>query len=93
MASIPSKVKFLSFKRASRLPVREALQTAVAMRKGNAVNLTTSLAIAASKLSLANSLPMADSVIPATAREFGATLWTQDSHFENMRNVTYFAKK
>lgn len=71
----------------------EALQAAVAMRKGKVVDLTSSLAIAASKLSLTHDLPMADSVILATAREFGATLWTQDSHFENMGNVRYFAKK
>jgi predicted nucleic acid-binding protein len=71
----------------------EALQAAVAMRKGKVVDLTSSLAIAASKLSLTHHLPMADSVILATAREFGATLWTQDSHFENMGNVRYFAKK
>jgi len=71
----------------------EALQAAVAMRKGKVVDLTSSLAIAASKLSLAHNLPMADSVILATAREFGATLWTQDSHFEKMGDVRYFAKK
>src|SRR4030065_910808 len=41
----------------------EALQAAVAMRKGTVVDLTASLAIAASKLSLAHNLPMADSII------------------------------
>jgi predicted nucleic acid-binding protein len=71
----------------------EALQAAVAMRKGKVVDLTTSLAIAASKLSLAHNLPMADSIILATAKEFGATVWTQDSDFKNMDAVKYFPKK
>jgi predicted nucleic acid-binding protein len=71
----------------------KALQAAVAMRKGKVVDLTSSLAIAASKMSLALNLPMADSIILATARDFAATIWTQDSDFEDMDNVKYFPKK
>jgi len=71
----------------------EALQAAVAMQKGTVVNLTTSLAITASNLSLEYNLPMADSIILATAREFNATLWTQDSDFINIKGVKYFSKK
>jgi len=71
----------------------EALQAAVAMQKGTVVDLTTSLAIAASKLSLEYNRPMADSIILATAREFNATLWTQDSDFMNFMGVKYFPKK
>jgi len=71
----------------------QALQAAAAMRKGKVVDLTSSLAIAASKLSLAHKLPMADSIILATAREFNATIWTQDSDFKDMDNVKYFPKK
>jgi toxin FitB len=71
----------------------EALQAAVAMRKGTVVDLTASLAIAASKLSLAHNLPMADSIILATAKQFDATIWTQDSDFKNIGDVKYFPKK
>ena len=71
----------------------EALQAAVAMQKGTVVDLTTPLAIAASKLSLEHNLPMADSIILATAQEFNAILWTQDSDFKNMSNIKYFPKK
>ncbi|MBW1715030.1 MAG: type II toxin-antitoxin system VapC family toxin [Deltaproteobacteria bacterium] len=71
----------------------EALQAVVAMQKGTVVDLTTTLAIAASKLSLKHNLPMADSIILATANEFNATLWTQDSDFKNMGGVKYFPKK
>ena len=71
----------------------EALQAAVAMGKGMVVDLTATLAIAASKLSLQHNLPMADSIILATAKEFVATIWTQDSDFKNIDDVKYFAKK
>jgi predicted nucleic acid-binding protein len=71
----------------------EALQAIVAMRKGTVVDLTASLAIAASKLSLEYNLPMADSIILATAKEFSAILWTEDTDFKNIKNVKYFPKK
>ncbi|MBW2078788.1 MAG: type II toxin-antitoxin system VapC family toxin [Deltaproteobacteria bacterium] len=71
----------------------EALQAAVAMRKGTVVDLTAALAVAASKLSLEHNLPMADSIILATAKEVKATIWTQDSDFKNMTCVKYFPKR
>ena len=71
----------------------EALHAVVAMQKGTVVDLTPPLAIAASKLSLEHNLPMADSIILATAKEFEATLWTQDSDFKNINGVNYFPKK
>ena len=71
----------------------EALQAAVAMRKGRVVDLTASMSIAASKLSLEHNLPMADSIILATAKEFKATIWTQDAGFKNIDDVKYFPRK
>ena len=71
----------------------EALQAVVAMQKGTVVDLNAPLAIAASKLSIEYNLPMADSIILATAQEFKAILWTQDSDFKNIRNVKYFPRK
>ena len=71
----------------------EALQAAAAMQKGTVVDLTAQLAIAASKLSLEHALPMADSIILATAKAFEAILWTQDSDFKNIAGVKYFPKK
>ena len=71
----------------------DALQAAIAMQKGTIVDLTVPLAIAASKLSLEHNLPMADSIILATAKEFKATLWTQDSDFKNISDVKYFPRK
>jgi len=71
----------------------DALQATAAMLKGTVVDLTVPLAIAASKLSLEKGLPMADSIILATAKAYNAILWTQDSDFRNMAGVKYFPKK
>lgn len=70
----------------------EALQAVAAMQKGSVVALTTRLAIAASRISLQYRLPMADSIILATAMDGNATIWTQDIHFENIPGVNYFQK-
>ncbi len=71
----------------------DALQSVAAMQKGTVADLTTRIAITASKLSLHNRLPMADSIILATAREFNARIWSQDSDFEDIPGVEYFPKK
>jgi predicted nucleic acid-binding protein len=70
----------------------DALQAVAAMRKGTVADLTAPLAMAAARLSAAHNLPMADSIILATAREFNAELWTQDSDFMNISGVKYFPK-
>ena len=71
----------------------EALQAVVAMQKGTVVDLSAPLAIAASKLSLEHNLPMADSIVLATAQAFKAILWTQDLDFKSLSKVKYFPKK
>ena len=71
----------------------EALQAIAAMQKGKIVDLTPSLAISASKLSLEHSLPMADSIILATARDYEAVVWSLDSDFKNFKGVKYFPQK
>ena len=70
-----------------------ALQAAAAMQKGKVIDLTAKLAIDASKLGLQHGLPMADSIIFATAQVFNATIWTQDTDFKNISGVNYFPKK
>ena len=71
----------------------EALTAAAAMQQGQVVDLTADLALAAARLSAGESLPLADSIILATAREYDATLWTQDVDFEGMAGVRYVAKQ
>jgi predicted nucleic acid-binding protein len=65
----------------------EALQIASAMQSGTVVDLDLSLALEAGRLGL----PLADSIIYATALRFGAILWTQDVHFETLPGVRFFA--
>jgi len=71
----------------------EALQAAAAMQKGIVEDLTVTLSLSASKLSLQHALPMADSIILATARLHDATIWTQDVDFKGISGVKYFQKK
>jgi predicted nucleic acid-binding protein len=66
----------------------EALQVAGQMQCGTVVDLTLSLALDAAR----HRLPLADSIIYATALQHGATLWTQDRDFEGLPNVRYFSK-
>ena len=70
-----------------------AIQGVAAMQRGRIVDLTVQRAIDAAALSLRHSLPMADSIILATAREHAATVWTLDEDFSGIENVRYFAKK
>ncbi|MFA7174435.1 MAG: type II toxin-antitoxin system VapC family toxin [Kiritimatiellia bacterium] len=70
----------------------DALLVAAAMQRGTVSNLTTKIALAASKLSLQYKLPMADSIILATAQLNNATLWTQDIDFKDIPSVKYFSK-
>ena len=47
----------------------------------------------AARLSVEHRLPMADSIILATALAHRATLWTQDADFENVNGVRYLPKR
>lgn len=60
--------------------------------KGTVLDLTPSLAISAAVLSDQLKLPMADSLILATARAYSAIVWTQDEHFKDLEGVKYIAK-
>jgi predicted nucleic acid-binding protein len=70
----------------------EALQCIAAMQKGTVVDLTIRTAMNAAKLSLQHNLPMADSIILATAAGYKCIIWTQDSDFENLPGVNFFPK-
>lgn len=70
----------------------KALQTVAAMQKGKLIDLTANMAMNASRLSLQYNIPMADSIILATARAYKCIIWTQDSDFLNIDGVNYFPK-
>ncbi|NQT93012.1 MAG: type II toxin-antitoxin system VapC family toxin [Lentisphaerae bacterium] len=69
-----------------------ALQALGAMGRGLVIAVDARLAVVGAKLSLQHSLPMADSLILATARNHGATLWTQDVDFDGIPGVRYVPK-
>ena len=71
----------------------DALQSVALMQQGSVVDLTSNIAILAAKMSIDHRLPMADSIILATAQVFKATIWTQDSDFNGIDGVQYIAKK
>ena len=71
----------------------QALQAVAAMQQGLVVDLSASLSLAASKISIDHHLPLADSVILATARAHQATLWTQDADLEGLSDVRYVEKR
>ncbi len=70
-----------------------ALQAVAAMQQGEVIDLDPSLSLLAAKVAVEHSLPLADSIIYATAQSMGATVWTQDSDVEGLPNVTFIAKK
>lgn len=71
----------------------DALQAVALMQQGIVVDLDTAMALNAAKLSLEFRLPMADSVMLATARAHSATLWSQDSDFKGIAGVEYVEKR
>lgn len=70
-----------------------ALRVAAQMQQAKVVDLNRALALSAAKMSLETRLPLADSVILATARAYDAVIWTQDADFAKVRGVKYVAKQ
>ena len=62
------------------------------MQQSEVVDLDATLAFRAASLGLRHKLPLADSIIYATAQSRGATVWTQDSNFDALPGVRFFAK-
>ena len=62
------------------------------MEQGKVVLLDAALAIAAAVYGLKHKLPLADSIIYATAKRSDAVIWTQDADFKALPNVKYFQK-
>jgi predicted nucleic acid-binding protein len=62
------------------------------MEEGRIILLDVPLCINAADISRMYRLPMADSIIYATAKKYDAVLWTTDQHFAGLPNVRYFGK-
>lgn len=88
--AVPTLVLFEVFKHALlRRGEGSALRAASALRQGLGVDLDPPLAISAARISATEQLPLADSIVLATARHLNAQLWTQDPDFMEFENVRF----
>lgn len=90
---VPSLTLFEVFKRILQQRTEaDALRAIALMRQGRIIELSDTVALGAARLSFELKLPLADSIILYSARHLGATLWTQDAHFETIEGVSYIRK-
>lgn len=90
---VPTICMFEVFRRLSLQRGKEAALQAMGMLyRGKLAALTDEIALQAALLSLEHKLPLAESVILATAQAHQATLWTQDEHFKDLLGVEYIDK-
>jgi toxin FitB len=68
-----------------------ALEVAALMQRGSVVELDATIAMNAAKLGSELGLPLADSVILATARAHHVPVWTQHSHFKGLSGVRFIS--
>ena len=71
----------------------DALQAIAVMHQGEIVPLDGDLAISSAALGLKHKLPLADSIVYATAQSRDATVWTQDDDFDGLTGVRFFKKQ
>jgi predicted nucleic acid-binding protein len=91
---VPTICLYEVFKAVLRQRGESAAFSAIAlMRQGRVVDLTERIALLAADLSLQTKLPMADSIILATARMHDAHIWTRDEDFDGLDGVTYVVKQ
>jgi len=90
---VPSICIFEVFKRIlQQRNEKAALQAAALMQQGKVVELSSPIALAGAKISVRLKIPLADSVILATAQTHDALIWTQDADFKGMENVRYVTR-
>lgn len=91
---VPTIVLYEVFKKiANEYDEDKALMAIAHMKLAKVVDINETIAIYAAKISIEKKMPMADSIIYATAEMYGATVYTQDEHFSKLANVKHFSKK
>lgn len=70
-----------------------ALQAIALMQQARVVDLDAALALAAAKVGIDHKLPLADSIVYATAVQVDGVVWTQDDDFDGLGDVHFFPKK
>jgi predicted nucleic acid-binding protein len=71
----------------------QALDAVATMKRTVIADLTEEIALTAADLSLEHGIAMADAMMLAFTRAFGAELVTTDSGFGGISGVTVFSKK
>ena len=71
----------------------DALQAVAVMQQGRVVDLDAALALSAARAALDHRLPLADSIVYATARSVDGVVWTQDEDFDGLPDVRYISKR
>lgn len=90
---VPTISIYEVFKRVlQQVDEEHALEAVALMMAGRQVPLDVTVALAAAKLSDELKLPMADSIMLATAQLNAAILWTQDADFAAIDGVMYTPK-
>ena len=90
---VPSITITEVFKNVMRQRGEEAALIVTAhMKQGKVIPLDSDLAMDAAKFGVVHKLPLADSIIYATAQKYSAVLWTQDNDFEALSNVRYISR-
>lgn len=91
---VPAISLYEVFKRVAQQRDEDAALQAIAlMQQGRVIELDSALALTAARISLEYRLPMADSMMLATASTHEADFWTQDADFKDIPGVKYKAKR
>jgi predicted nucleic acid-binding protein len=69
-----------------------ALQAIALMQQAKVIPVDSTLSLLAAKISIDLNIPMADSIILASAVSNNSTLWTQDSDFKDIPGVKYIKR-
>jgi predicted nucleic acid-binding protein len=70
-----------------------AIQAAGMMSRSLIVDLDATIAMQLATIGNQHQIPLADSIIYATAQSLGAQIWTQDVDLDGLPGVRYFKKK
>ena len=70
-----------------------ALQCVAQMKQGRVLEVTEEIILKAAHISIKHKLPIADSVVYATAQWAGAVVWTQDEDFAGLPGVKFIGAR
>jgi toxin FitB len=70
-----------------------ALAVIAHIQQGQVIPLDSELTIDAGNVGVVHKLPLASSIVFATAQKYAATVWTQDADFNGLPNIKYFTTK